>query len=194
MGYNISGLVIDKNYENNIEQLEKILGEKLTFEKEVEFEKGSENWKEDNYCDIYFSDKGTLIFISMERGAFEFNIKNQKSFSFALSEMTMTFAVNYTDNEKMIRSFVETEDGERPQNIGDKLTFEETENDASELIHHLIESTLGKSYWDIELEEKCKRFKFNVAKSEPKNSESITKRESESEIAALNEKPWWKFW
>ena len=75
MGYNISGLVIDKNYENDIEQIENILGEKLVFDKKVDFESGSENWKDDNYCDIYFSEKGTLIFISMERAAFEFNIK-----------------------------------------------------------------------------------------------------------------------
>ena len=196
MGYNISGLVIDKNYENEIEQLEQILGEKLIFEKEVDFEKGSENWKEDNYCDIYFSEKGTLIFISMERGAFEFNIKNQKAFSFALSEMTMTFAVNYTENENMIRSFVETEGGERPQDIGDKLNFEKTENDASELIHHLIESTLSKSFWSIELEEKCKRYKFESIKKEAPKSKSEIQKENKPKPNPIveNKKPWWKIW
>jgi acyl-[acyl carrier protein]--UDP-N-acetylglucosamine O-acyltransferase len=55
MGLNISGLVIDKNYENNISELESILGQKLVFEKEVSFEEALENWKEDTYCDIYFT-------------------------------------------------------------------------------------------------------------------------------------------
>ena len=160
MGFNISGLVIDKNYQNDLKQLEEILEENLIFEKEVDYEEGSENWKYDDYCDIYFSEKGTLIFLSMERGAFEFKIKNQKAFSFVLSEMSMTFAVNYTDNEKIIRSFVETEDGERPQDIGDKLTFEKTEKDVSELILHLVEATLGEHLWKIDLEEKCQRYLF----------------------------------
>ena len=190
MGYNISGLVIDKNYENDIEQIEGILGEKLIFDKKVDFESGSENWKDDNYCDIYFSEKGTLIFISMERAAFEFNIKNQKAFSFALSEMTMTFAVNYTDNCKIIRSFAETEDEVRHEEIGEKLDFEKTENDASELIHHLIEKTLDKKFWDIDLEEECYRYNFKS-----QTSENTPEKEEKKEPDSVKEsKPWWKFW
>jgi len=175
MGYNISGLVIDKNYENDIEQIENILGEKLTFDKKVDFESGSENWKDDNYCDIYFSEKGTLIFISMERAA---------------SEMTMTFAVNYTDNCKIIRSFAETEDEVRHEEIGEKLDFEKTENDASELIHHLIEKTLDKKFWDIDLEEECYRYNFKS-----QTSENTPEKEEKIEPDSIKErKPWWKFW
>jgi len=193
MGFNISGLVIDKNYKNELEQLENILNQKLVFDKEVSFEEGSENWKEDNYCDIYYSDKGTLIFISMERAAFEFNIANQKAFSFALSEMTMTFAVNYTDNGNIIRSFVETEEGKRHQETGDRLTFEETEKDTSELIHHLIETTLSKSFWNIDLDEKCFRYHFKPISQ--KNT-TITKEEIKPEPTPIveNKKPWWRFW
>mgnify|MGYP006333186415 CR=1 FL=1 len=57
MGFNISGLVIDKNYENKILELQQILDYELTFDKEVNFEEASENWKSDKYCDIYFSEK-----------------------------------------------------------------------------------------------------------------------------------------
>lgn len=193
MGYNISGLVINKNYRNDIQKIENILGEKLIFEKEVSFEEGSENWKEDNYCDIYFSENGTLIFISMERAASNFSISNQKAFSFALSEMTMTFAVNLTENGKIIRSFAETEDGQRHQEIGEKIEFENSEEDISELIHHLIESTLGKSFWDIELEETCFRYAFKTdAIHEANVSQKIdTKKPNISEEI---KKPWWKFW
>jgi len=188
MGFNISGLVIDKNYENDIEKIGDILGEKLVFDEKVDFEIGSENWKDDNYCDIYFSEKGTLVFISMERAAFDFNIENQKAFSFVLSEMTMTFAVNYTDNEKMIRSFAETEDGVKHQEKGEKLTFENTESDVSELIHHLIEKTLGKTFWSIDVEEKCFRYKFV-----PHAPTKIVKTQSQSTSGKIR-KAWWKFW
>lgn len=193
MGYNISGLVIDKNYQNDLNQLEEILGEKLNFEKGVPFEEGSENWKDDNYCDIYFSETGTLIFISMERAAFEFKIKQQKAFSFALSEMTMTFAVNYTDNTEIIRSFAETEDGTRHQEVGKKLPFEENESDVSELIYHLIEKTLGKTFWSIDLEEKCFRYKFE-SQSIGNTSMNENKISTSTISISQEKKPWWKFW
>jgi len=181
MGLNISGLVIDKNYHDDITQLEGILGEKLHFEKEVPFEEASENWKEEEYCDVYFSEKGTLVFIAMAQAAFEFSVQQQKAFSFALSEMTMTFVVNYTDNGKMIRSFVETDEEGRHDEIGEKLPFEENEDDASELIHHLIEKTLGESFWNIDLEKTCFRYRF----------ENQTVADTP---ASSTEKPWWKFW
>ena len=187
MGYNISGLVIDKNYENNIEALETILGEKLIFSTKVDFESGSENWKEDNYCDIYFSEKGTLIFTSIDRAIAQFKIKKQKAFSFALSEMTMTFAVNYTENGNIVRSFAETEDEVRHQEVGEKLDFEKTESDPSELIYHLIEKTLGKKFWDIDLDENCYRYHF---KSQNISSEKDTTENNYN----TSKKPWWKFW
>ncbi|MDO6739471.1 hypothetical protein [Wenyingzhuangia sp. 2_MG-2023] len=43
MGLNISGLVIDKNYENNLAELESVIGQKLVFEKEVTFEETLES-------------------------------------------------------------------------------------------------------------------------------------------------------
>jgi len=54
MGFNISGLVINKNYKNDLPALEAILDEKLVLEKEVMFEEACESFKEDGYCDIYF--------------------------------------------------------------------------------------------------------------------------------------------
>lgn len=193
MGHNISGLVIDKNYKNDLKKLETILGEKLVFDKIVDFENGSENWKDDNYCDVYFSENGTLIFISMERAVVEFNINHQKAFSFALSEMTMTFAVNYTDNGEIIRSFAETEDEVRHQEIGKKLAFEENESDVSELIFHLIETTLGESFWDIDLEEKCFRYNFESDTTKKSSSENV-KKASTVDPLIKEEKPWWKLW
>lgn len=159
MGFNISGLVINKNYEDSIVNLQEILDYELIFEKEIDFEEASENWKSDEFCDIYFTEKGTLIFLSFEKAGFDFPINNQNALSFVLSEMSMTFAINYTENKKLIRSIVETED-QIVENTGDPFPFEDQETDKSELIYHLIQKTLGKSFWDIELNEKCYRYYF----------------------------------
>ena len=86
MGLNISGLVINKNYSKNIAQLEPILSQKLVFENEVSLSDACESWKGDEYCDIYFSENGTLIFSSMELGGFEIIAGKQDTLSFVLSE------------------------------------------------------------------------------------------------------------
>lgn len=198
MGLNISGLVIDKNYQNNLTELENILGRKLAFEEEVTFDDALENWKEDSYCDIYFSEKGTLILLSMEIGGFEFYAKNQTAFSFVLSEMTMVFIVNYTQNEELIRSIFETE--EMSDNQGQAFDFENEDDEVSSLIYHLIEKTLGKSLDAIiDLDAKC--FRYSLQELEEINqpleqiSDNIQVQESNQTDNIIEvKKPWWQFW
>ena len=185
MGLNISGLVIDKNYENNLTELETIIGEKLVFEKELTFEETLENWKEDTYCDIYFSKNGTLVILSMEIGGFEFYADNQTAFSFVLSEMTMMFVVNYTKNGELLRYIMESD--EMNEDKGVPLDFEKnSEDDVYELIYHLLEKTLGESFDDIDLEARCYRYSFK----EKTNNSSINK----TNTLRNEKKPWWKFW
>lgn len=196
MGFNISGLVIDKNYENKILELQQILDYELTFDKEVNFEEASENWKSDKYCDIYFSEKGTLIFLSFEKSGFEFPVLNQTTLAFVLSEMSMTFSINYTENQKLLRTIVETEESIHVDE-GNPFPFEENESDKSELIYHLFEKTLGKSFWDIDLDEKCYRYYFkefhNPFKSQDESVELVSSKSlNESNIQA--KKAWWRFW
>ena len=194
MGFNISGLVIDKNYENKILELQQILDCELTFDKEVNFEEASENWKSDKYCDIYFSEKGTLIFLSFEKSGFEFPVLNQTTLTFVLSEMSMTFSINYTENQKLLRTIVETEDSIYIDE-GNPFPFEENESDKSELIYHLFEKTLGKSFWDIDLDEKCYRYYFKEIHNPFQNMEN--KLETEQTVSEKNtnkQKTWWKLW
>jgi|SRR5690606_2264925 len=186
MGLNISGLVIDKNYENNLAELESVIGQKLVFEKEVTFEETLESWKEDTYCDVYFSKNGTLVLLSMEIGGFDFYADNQTAFSFVLSEMTMMFTINYTKNDELLRSIMESD--EMNEEEGEPLDFEKNEDDKSELIYHLIEKTLGESFDDIDLESKCYRYSFK---------QEETNRQSENnniDSLSNDKKPWWKFW
>lgn len=158
MGLNISGVIIDRNYKNNLAELETIIGQKLEFEKEIIFEEAIKSWKEEDYCDIYFSDDATFILLSMQTGGFDFYAKDQIVFSFVLSEMTMLFTVNYTQNGTLIRSITESE--EMSESEGEPFEFEKEYDDTSGLIYHLIEKTLQESFDDIDLETKCLRYSF----------------------------------
>ncbi|MDR2221777.1 MAG: hypothetical protein LBE34_03455 [Flavobacteriaceae bacterium] len=159
MGYNIAGVVIDKNYRDQIEELEQILNKKLVETEVIDFKGASENWKEDDLCDIYFTEQGTLVFLSTENASTTFSATNQRVMSFVLTEVSMSFYISYTQNRFLLRKVLETE-GEIVESKGELLDFEEGESDKSELIYHLMEELLDVSFWDIDLEEKCIRYQL----------------------------------
>lgn len=67
MGFNISGLAINKNYEKDFDKLQEELGWNLKKESEISFESASSNWTEEGICNVYFTEKGTLMFIGLDK-------------------------------------------------------------------------------------------------------------------------------
>ncbi|MDF7817317.1 hypothetical protein P1X15_06905 [Runella sp. MFBS21] len=159
MGFNISGIATNINFNNNLIELQKQLGLTLSFIEEINFEKASENWKEEEVCDIYFSEKGTLLFINMDLCVEPWSIENGDTLTFALSETSMAFNLNYCEGRKLRRSFMAMNDSIMSDE-GEKLKVEENTSDASEIIWKQLDVVLGKSYWNIEPFEKAHRYKL----------------------------------
>lgn len=201
MGFNLSGLAINKNYINEFDNLQKELGWNLEKESEIDFETASSNWKDDGICDAYFSEKGTLLFISMDMCTESWPLKNNNSLTFALSETSMAFNINYCENGIEKRSIMEVEDN-RMQDEGEKLEVEDRSEDTSEIIWNQIEVVIGKRFWDIEPDEKALRYRFvstNAVKSEAKTDEKGTietniNNNQETVTATNDSKRWWEFW
>jgi len=160
MGFNISGIAINKNYENNLVELQKHFGWSLQKDSKVNFETASENWKEPNLCDIYFTENGTLIFISADKCMDEFPIKEFETLSFILSETSMSMYLNYCVDGVSKRSIMETE-GTILEEEGDPLPLEENAEDTSEIIWQQIAKLIGVRYFDIELGSEATRYMFN---------------------------------
>ena len=135
------------------------LGWNLKKQEEINFETASSNWKDDGICDVYFSENGTLLFISMDMCAQSWGIKNANTLTFALSETAMAFNISYCENGIEKRAIMEVE-GNRMQDEGEQLKIEEKSEDASEIIWNQIEVVLGKRFWDIEMDEKAERYNF----------------------------------
>jgi hypothetical protein len=159
MGFNLSGLAINKNYENEFGKLQKQLGWNLEKRGEIDFETASSNWKDDGICDVYFCEKGTLLFISFDRSTDPWPLKNDNTLTFALSETSMAFNINYCENGVEKRSIMEVND-KRIRNEGEKLEVEDKSEDASEIIWNQIEVLIGKKFWSIEPDEKAFRYVF----------------------------------
>jgi len=184
MGFNVSGLAINKNYEKEFENLQKELGWNLVKQSEINFETASSNFKDEGVCDVYFSENGTLMFISMDMCVESWPLKNANTLTFALSETSMAFNINYCENGVEIRSIMEVND-DRMQDEGDKLSVEDNSEDTSEIIWNQIEVVLGKSFWKIEPEEKAIRYVFTKNKQPVENIEKPNKVEPQKEDLSI---------
>lgn len=187
MGFNISGLVISKNYQNNFEQLQEELGWNLVKEDEINFETASSNWKDNDVCDVYFSDKGTLLFIGMDRCVESWALKDANTLTFALSETSMAFNLNYCENGVLKRSIMEVEDN-RITEEGDKLDVEAKSTDTSEIIWNQIDVVLGKEFGAIDLNEKAIRYRFVEKKAPTAKPEPKQKVSEKEPVKSTNDK------
>ncbi|MGC3947590.1 MAG: hypothetical protein QM762_24310 [Chryseolinea sp.] len=211
MGFNVSGLVINKNYKANFDALQKELGWNLQKQADILFEEASSNWKDDGICDVYFSEKGTLMFISMDMCAEAWGLKEANTLTFALSETSMAFNLNYCEKGVEKRSIMSVEDN-RMSDEGAKLEVESKSEDVSEIIWNQMEVVLGKSFWSIDPGEKAERYIFvKEKKQEPtavENEDRVREVLAKSpamralleeelrkrQVTAKPEKKWWRFW
>jgi hypothetical protein len=192
VGYNVSGLVVNKNYQDNFDELQKELGWTLKKEEDINFETASSNWKDDGICDVYFAESGTLMFISMDMCVESWGIKNANTLTFALSETSMAFNFNYSENKVLKRSIMEVGDN-RMTEKGEKLEMEDNSEDTSELIWNQMEVVLGISFWSIKPEERAVRYHFVIEGNVQDNSEpKPLKNQKDSTLKKWREF-WWKW-
>lgn len=160
MGFNLSGVAINRNFKNDIPELSAQLGLAFELDREITFQEASANWKDQGICDVYFGENGTLLFMSMDRCVDEmWYVEDAYTLTFALSEMSMSFSFNYYKVDEMIRSFVEVE-GNRISDQGKKLPVEESESDTAEIIWKQLGEVLGQTFWSIGHDEKAFRYKI----------------------------------
>lgn len=156
MGFNFSGIVINRNYKNNVNGLQKDLGLDLQPDGEINYLQASANWKEKGICDIYFGEHGTILFVNYAMCMEGRCIKDANVLTFAVSETSMAFAFHYCERGKAVRSFVEL-DGERVSDEGEKLPAEDGK-DALDATIGQLGVVLGQSFWSIDFEEKAYRY------------------------------------
>lgn len=183
MGHNISGIAINKNFENNVEELSKLLGVELQIENEIIFEEASENWKEEGYFDVYFSKNGTLIFANIDYCLEPYSHKETNILTFALSETSMTFNIGYTENDVLVRSIMKVNDDILDEE-GAPLQCEiDNEDDMTEAIFDQIGEVIGTHFYEIELDEKAYRFSLkNTASVEQPTQVKVEAEPATSKI------------
>ena len=197
MGINISGIAINRNYENDFEELTEALGWKLQKQAEINFGAAVSNWKEKGICDVYFTENGTILFVNMELCIESRGTENDHVLTFILSETSMTFSLHYAEKGDLKRIFIGDND-KQVFSSGQPLEVEATTADMSNIIWNQLAVVIGKSFWDIEHDEKAYRYIFVDEKEKvvPLRSASQEIYENEEDVSKADTGPkkWWEFW
>lgn len=187
MGLNISGLVIDKNYQNDLGTLEQLLGRSFLLEGEVPFEEATSIYRDDAYCDAYFSDRGTLLFLASEYGSDMYLVSGQRTLAFVLHEVSESYSLQYSEDGAPRRAILSVED-KLLLSEGEPLRYEIALRgelaepcNQGEVLKMLLQEFAGLPIESLEmLERSCLRYRLAPLglRVEPKPKK----------------KPWWKFW
>ncbi len=151
MGFNISGIVVNKNFDKDIKKFAEAMGLNIAYQKEVTFETASANWTEEPNCFVHFTDQATIAFMPMEKASEPFQLRDATVLTFIYSAVSMTFKIDYFEGFESKRSHIES-DGETFMSEG-KLPEDEQAEDTSDLVFMLMNKVLGKDWHSIELDE-----------------------------------------
>ena len=207
MGFNIAGLVIAKNYDKNISQLEDDINWDIEIIEEINFEEASSNWTPDDEFRLFFTDKATLIFFPHEWAGNRYSAHEASSLCYAYSATAMAFFISYNNVEEGISRFLITTEGEVNLAEGDKLAYEEEGLSADAIIFKLIDDLIGENYYEIDMAAKayrCKKLnpgtrRLKSIQQEEERKKSMasmqTNQSTRSKVQKqATNKRWWEFW
>ncbi|MFM9945986.1 MAG: hypothetical protein ACKVQB_12230 [Bacteroidia bacterium] len=157
METNIFGLAINKSFRNYIEELQKQLGCVFKAKEEVEFGDSVKDWRRYGYCDIYFTETGTLLFLNKILSMYVFEFEDYDSMAFAHFDSKKLYNLNYWENGKLKRSLLDFKQ-ENQVDEGEEQTFEGDADNAQQVVFKYITHLLGQDYSEIETTEKMCRY------------------------------------
>lgn len=168
MGWNLAGFAINKNYQNQIDDLSKALfksGRSHLVEgrNKYNFEKSSTFGSTKGRMDFLFTEKGSFAFCNVMETEYLLESRNPELLQgtemvlFAMSETSMAFMMKYYKNGIKIRE-IQNIEGEMKFSFGDPLQLESEEDDMSELFFRIAGELIGRPFNSIEIDEPFIRY------------------------------------
>lgn len=161
MGYSLSGIVIGKTYKNSLDLFKKQIGLELELVKEISFEEATSGNTEHGYCDICFTDQGTVVFIEENLCEEMYLIKDAKVMTFVLSDTMKMSRIMYSDGVGHKRVLITTND-EEIVSEGTPLAIEKEGKEVSELIWDTLTDIMEEDFEQLEESANCYRYKLSI--------------------------------
>lgn len=155
MGFNFFGFAIDKNFNKDPEKVGEFLELPLEYVDVIDFESGS-GYKDGNYLDIFFSDRGTLVYTYDPMEIDPAISKDSTVLTYMVSETAMVFYYSLDVKGSRVREIYDNE-GDLSVSIGDGA---EEIDDLMEVIVNEKNRIFGIDFYDIPLDLKGYRYKL----------------------------------
>jgi len=149
MGFNISGIVINSNFDQDINKFIEETGFSIRPEREISPEDLRENWTPEGIYRVQFTDIGTVVFLNFQECLDGQYLEGYNVMTFTYSETSsmLLFLSYYEGNVQRRRimedNLVKTIDEGAPLDIDSDKKGEEL----SEILFELFETILGKSFF-----------------------------------------------
>jgi len=149
MGFNIAGIVINSNFDHDINKFIKETGFSIKLEREISPEELRENWTAEGIYRVQFTDIGTVVFLNFQECLDGQYLDGYNVMTFTYSETSsMLLFLTYYEGQVQRRRIMEDDlikkvDEGVPLNIDSDKKGEEL----SEILFELFETILGKSFF-----------------------------------------------
>ncbi|MGB0870879.1 MAG: hypothetical protein ACPGSD_14890 [Flavobacteriales bacterium] len=159
MGFNIAGVVINKNFESEISSLGKHINKNIKEFTEIDFEDAVSEYEHLGIIDVLFSEKGTMLIMNLDLCLNYYHMNDLETFAFSIDESSNSFAYHWSFNGN------EVGDGwSYPQMImeyksSDNFDLGAHEKKITDFISERLIDLFGKDIYNIDPGIKVKRFK-----------------------------------
>lgn len=141
MGFNIAGIVVDRNFNKDLQEFSKAFRIGLEVVEEVTFDRASKNWTPEGEIFIYFSEGATMAFFDHQLAMNKYHLFGANSLCYAYSATAMSFLVSYQDENGGYR-FIMEHNHEKKWQEGEPLKQEADHPTADGLIFQLFDDIL----------------------------------------------------
>ena len=166
MGWKLTGIVIDKNFEKDLVELFNLLDlDDFDLEKETTFEDERSEMLENDKLAVGFFGNGTYLSTGVDLMTNDKLLKSASTnltiLAFYINDTTSTYCFDfYSKGEYLRRKWISHSDKniDSSENFGELLSAEKEEEDDLDIIFKLISSLLDKSFYEIEEAKQMFRF------------------------------------
>lgn len=153
MGYNIAGLLINRKMDSA--GLEKLLGVKLEYFKDIDFEEASGSYNTQGMIDVLASETGTLLFMELGQ-IYDLSLfpADLKVIQFMISDVSDTYYFEMYANGNSVRKLITTQ-GDIAEDTG--TGFITIEDDTEEIVWEFADAFLKNGFMEkrYEMQLKC---------------------------------------
>lgn len=177
MGLNISGLIIEDNFDTDLQKLAENIEIGFEFVEECKIYDAFERITDKSKTFVIFTNTATIIMDGGEHYDNQRYSQSANSLTFQYYETAMFFGIRYVIDCELLRAFESLENKEI-YSLGRKIKAEKNTNQSGEVVINLIEQLSGIHIFS--LPDKIKAIKCNLVKYSGKKT-----RMTEEEIQAM---------